>query len=194
MNFPLDLSFKKIALSPQVKVSDASGRVVLYTKQKAFKLKEAVTVFADVEQTRPLYTINADRVLDFNARYTIADTAGRPLGAIARKGRKSLWRAQYEVTDGGGQPLTIQEENGWVKVGDALFGEIPLLGIFSGYLFNPSYLLTNAAGAPLMRLPKQPAFMEGKFRVEKLAEMGEQDETRAVLSFLMMVLLERRRG
>lgn len=194
MNFPLNLSFKKIALSPQVKVSDASGQVVLYTKQKAFKLKEAVTVFADVEQTRPLYTINADRVLDFNAKYNINDTSGRPLGAIARKGRKSLWRAQYEVVDGGGQLMTIQEENGWVKVGDAVFGEIPILGIFSGYLFNPTYLLTSASGAPLMRLSKQPAFMEGKFRVEKLAEMSEPDETRAVLSFLMMVLLERRRG
>jgi uncharacterized protein YxjI len=194
MNFPLDLSFKMVALNPQVKVSDASGSVVLYTKQKAFKLKEAVTVFADVEQTRPLYTINADRVLDFNAKYNIADTAGRPLGAIARKGRKSLWRAQYEVIDGGGQTLTIQEENGWVKVGDALFGEIPFVGIFSGYVFNPTYLLSNAAGAPLMRLSKQPAFMEGKFRIERLAEMSEQDETRAVLSFLMMVLLERRRG
>jgi uncharacterized protein YxjI len=194
MNFPLDLSFKKIALSPQVKVTDASGQVVLYTKQKAFKLKEAVNVFADVEQTRPLYTINADRVLDFNAKYNIADAAGRQLGAIARKGRKSLWRAQYEVSDGGGQPLTIREENGWVKVGDALFGEIPILGIFSGYVFNPSYVLTDAAGAPLMRLAKQPAFMEGRFRIEKLAEMSEADETRAVLGFLMMVLLERRRG
>lgn len=194
MNFPLDLSFKKIALSPQVKVSDASGDVVLYTKQKAFKLKEAVTVFADVEQTRPLYTINADRVLDFNAKYNIADAAGRPLGAIARKGRKSLWRAQYEVTDGGGPELTIREENGWVKVGDALFGEIPVLGIFSGYLFNPTYVITNPGGAPLMRLSKQPAFFEGRFRIEKLAEMSPQDETRAVLGFLMMLLLERRRG
>ena len=194
MNFPLDLSFKKIALSPQVKVTDASGQVVLYTKQKAFKLKEAVTVFADVEQTRPLYTINADRVLDFNAKYNIADASGRSLGAIARKGRKSLWRAQYEVIDGGGQPLTIKEENGWVKVGDALFGEIPILGIFSGYVFNPSYVLTNVSGAPLMRIAKQPAFMEGRFRIEKLAEMSEPEETRAVLSFLMMVLLERRRG
>jgi hypothetical protein len=194
MNFPLDLSFKKVALNPQVKVSDASGQVVLYTKQKAFKLKEAVTVFADVEQTRPLYTINADRVLDFNAKYNISDAAGRPLGAVARKGRKSLWRAQYEVMDGGGQPMTIREENGWVKVADALVGEVPVLGIFSGYLFNPSYVLTDAAGAPLMRLAKQPAFLEGKFRVEKLADMSEADETRAVLSFLMMVLLERRRG
>ena len=194
MNFPLDLSFKKIALSPQVKVSDASGQVVLYTKQKAFKLKEAVTVFADVEQTRPLYTINADRVLDFNAKYNMADTAGNHLGAIARKGRKSLWRAQYEVANGGGPSMTIKEENGWVKVGDALFGEIPIVGIFSGYVFNPSYLLTNAAGAPLMRLSKQPAFMEGKFRIEKLADLSPQDKMRAVLSFLMMVLLERRRG
>jgi hypothetical protein len=194
MNFPLDLSFKKIALSPQVKVTDASGAVVLYTKQKAFKLKEAVTVFADVEQTRPLYTINADRVLDFNAKYNIADASGRSLGSVARKGRKSIWRAHYEVLDGGGPSMTIQEENGWTKVGDALFGEIPVLGIFSGYVFNPSYLLTNASGVALMRLSKQPAFMEGRFRVEKLGVMSEADETRAVLSFLMMVLLERRRG
>ena len=194
MNFPLELNFKKVALNPQVKVTDASGQVVLYTKQKAFKLKEAVTVFADVEQTRPLYTIKADRVLDFNAKFNIADAAGNRIGAVARKGRKSLWRAEYEVLDGGGLSMTIREENGWVKVGDALFNEIPIVGIFSGYVFNPSYLLTNASGVPLMRLAKQPAFMEGKFRIEKLAEMSERDETRAVLSFLMMVLLERRRG
>ena len=194
MNFPLELNFKKVALNPQVKVTDASGQVVLYTKQKAFKLKEAVTVFADVEQTRPLYTINADRVLDFNARYNIADSSGRSIGAVARKGRKSLWRAEYEVLDGGAPSMTIREENGWVKVADALFNELPLVGIFSGYVFNPSYVLTDAAGAPLVRLAKQPAFMEGKFRMEKLAELGEADETRAVLSFLMMVLLERRRG
>jgi hypothetical protein len=45
-----------------------------------------------------------------------------------------------------------------------------------------------------MRLSKQPAFMQGSFRIEKLAEMSPNDEMRAVLSFLMMVLLERRRG
>lgn len=194
MNFPLELNFKKFVINPQVKVTDASGGVVLYTKQKAFKLKEAVTVFADAEQTRPLYSINADRVLDFNAKYNIADASGRALGSVARKGRKSIWRAQYDVLDGGGAPMTIREENGWVKVGDALFGEIPFVGIFSGYVFNPTYLLTNASGAPLMRLSKQPAFMEGRFRIEKLGVMGEHEETRAVLSFLMMVLLERRRG
>lgn len=38
---------------------------------KAFKLKEAITVFADEAQTRPLYHINAGRVIDFSATYTI---------------------------------------------------------------------------------------------------------------------------
>ena len=29
MNFPLELNFKKVALNPQVKVSDASGQLML---------------------------------------------------------------------------------------------------------------------------------------------------------------------
>jgi hypothetical protein len=194
MNFPLELTFKKFAISPQITVTDASGNVVLYTKQKAFKLKEAATVFADVGQTRPLFTIKADRVLDFNAKHNISDPLGRHVGVVARKGRRSIWRAHYEVYGGGGQAMTIREESGWVKVADAVFGEIPFVGILSGYVFNPSYLLTNAAGAPLMRLTKQPAFFEGRFRLERLAEMGPDEEALAVVSFLMMVLLERRRG
>ena len=196
MNFPLELAFKKIALSPQISVRDASGNLVLYTKQKLFKLKEAVTVFADAEQTRPLFTIRADRVLDFNAKYNISDPLGRHVGVVARKGRRSIWRAHYEVYGpaGDGPAMTIREENGWVKVADAVFGGLPFVGILSGYVFNPSYVLTNAAGAAVMRLTKQPAFFEGRFRLERLAPAGPDEEALAVVSFLMMVLLERQRG
>lgn len=45
-----------------------------------------------------------------------------------------------------------------------------------------------------MRLVKEPAFLEGKFRVESLGPMREDEELRALLSLLMMVLLERARG
>ena len=47
MNYPLDLSFKILAIAPQISVSDANGALVLYVKQKAFKLKEDVTIYAD---------------------------------------------------------------------------------------------------------------------------------------------------
>ena len=67
MKYPLELSFKIISLGPQLSVTDANGGLVFYVKQKLFKLKEEVTVFADVQQARPLYKINADRVLDISA-------------------------------------------------------------------------------------------------------------------------------
>ena len=70
MNFPLELRFRIVAISAQASLRDASGHLLCYVKQKAFKLKEAVTVFGDEAQQRPLYHINADRVLDisFNHR------------------------------------------------------------------------------------------------------------------------------
>ncbi|MDB4947618.1 MAG: hypothetical protein JWM27_267 [Gemmatimonadetes bacterium] len=195
MDLPLHLSFKAIALSPQISVTDASGRLVMYVKQKAFKLKEAITVFADAEQTRPLYRMAADRVLDISARYHIADASGAALGVLQRRGMRSIWRAHYEVERAGGTVMTIREENPWVKVLDALVGEIPIVGMFNGYILHPAYLVTRGdTGAPVMRLKKRPAFLQGRFSIEALGEVNSKDAELAVLSLLMMILLERARG
>jgi hypothetical protein len=194
VNYPLTLSFKIVALAPQLSVTDANGDLVCYVKQKLFKLKEAITVFADSQQTRPLYTIKADRVLDFSARYQFADALGQPHGSVKRQGMRSLWKAHYEIYDGEAPVMTIHEENPWVKVLDALFGEIPILGMLTGYLFHPAYLVIRADGTQVMRLEKQPAFFEGKFRLDKTGELSEAEEQRALLGLLMTLLLERSRG
>lgn len=195
MNYPLQLSFKILALARQLSVIDATGRLAFYVKQKAFKLKESVTVFADAEQTQPLYTISADRVLDFSARYHFADQRGTPLGSIKRQGMKSLWRARYDIMDGEAVVMTIQEANPWSKVFDSLLGEIPVVGIFTGYLFHPSYNVLRPDGSAVMRLVKEPAFFEGKFKIEKsAAPLNDREEILVLLSLIMMVLLERSRG
>ena len=194
MNYPLNLSFKLLALARQLSVTDAGGRLIFYVKQKAFKLKEAVTVFADAEQTQSLYSINADKVLDFSARYTFTDRNGRVLGSVKRQGMKSLWKAHYDILDGETPVMSIKEESAWTKVLDGLVGEIPILGMFTGYLFHPAYLVTRQNGAVVLRLEKQPAFFEGKFVIQKQGEMDQTEEERAILSLLMMVLLERHRG
>jgi hypothetical protein len=194
MNYPLHISFKILALARQLAVTDASGSLVFYVKQKAFKLKESVTVFADATQTQPLYSINANKILDFSASYQFADTQGTPIGSVRRQGMKSLWKAHYDVFDGESPVMVIKEENAWTKVLDALLGEIPVVGMFTGYLFHPAYLVTRPDGAVVMRLEKQPAFFEGKFIVQKHAELNQTEETRALLSLIMMVLLERSRG
>lgn len=194
MDYPLQLSFKLVALAPQIYVRDAAGQLRMYVKQKMFKLKEQVTVFADEAQTVPLYHINADRVIDFSARYNFSAPDGRALGAVRRRGGRSLWRANYEVMRGEEVILTLREANPWAKVGDALFGEIPLLGVFAGYVFHPRYVVQRPDGGEVLHAAKQPALFEGRYAVEKRAALSPEDEGLAVLSILMMLLLERRRG
>ncbi|HEY0377364.1 MAG TPA: hypothetical protein VGC87_10435 [Pyrinomonadaceae bacterium] len=196
MNYPLEINFKILAIAQQLSLTEATGNLVFYVKQKAFKLKESVTVFADEAMTRPWFMINADRVLDFNANYTFMDLSGRPFGSMRRLGRKSIWRATYEILDGY-QPnpvATIKEENPWAKVFDATLAEIPLLGFFTGYMFHPSYLISRPDGMPYLRLKKRPSFVGRKFSIDKLAHLEQTEELRLLLAVMMMVLLERARG
>lgn len=189
-NYPLNLSFKLIALAPQVRVTDSSGQLVLYVRQKVLALKEDVKVYADEAQQNLLYQIKADRVIDFSARYNIAASGGGPLGSVKRQGMRSLWKATYDIQDpAGGAVGQIHEENPWIKVLDGLVSDIPFVGMF----INPAYLV-DLRGQTALYLKKQPAVFEGKFTVEKRADFSEADEKLMLTSLLMMLLLERQRG
>ena len=195
MNYPLDLTFKIFALASQIYIRDASGNLIGYVKQKLFKLKEDINIFADENQTRLLYNIKAERIIDFSAKYNFTDANGNFIGAIKRQGMRSLWKANYEIFDASNQPvMRFNEENGWTKVLDSLVGELPVVGLFTGYVFNPAYVLSKNNSAPLVRLVKQPAFLEGKFQIIPNAPIPPPDETLVLLSSLMLTLMERRRG
>jgi uncharacterized protein YxjI len=194
LNYPLNLSFKIIAIAPQIKVTDASGQTVLYVRQKALALREDVRIFADEQQQQQLYQLNADRILDFSANYRVRSVDGLDLGNIRRKGMRSLWNATYEVADASGQPVAvIHEENAWVKVLDELVGEVPVVGMFLPMFVNPAYLV-DRDGQTLLRMKKERAFLEGKFTIEKKAEFAAHEESLLLASLLMMILLERQRG
>src|ERR1700736_6597382 len=100
MNFPLELTFKLFSIGNQVTVTDATGTLLYYVKQKAFTLKDKITIFADAEQTRPLYFINADKVIVSSARFHIAEPNGASLGSVKRQARKSLRRVHYDILHG----------------------------------------------------------------------------------------------
>jgi uncharacterized protein YxjI len=195
MNYPLKLSFKLLAIASQIYIRDANGQLLGYVKQKLLKLKEDINVFADEQQTQHLYNIKADRVLDFSANYKFTDNRGNVVGSIRRKGMRSIFKAHYEIFDPNGmQSMEIHEESAWVKVIDAVVGELPIIGMFTGYFFNPAYIVSRSNGTAIARLQKQPAFFEGVFEVQKLTEISEDEEVRVLLSVLTMTLLERARG
>jgi hypothetical protein len=193
-SYPLNLSFKLLAFSPQVGVTDAGGATVLYVRQKALALREDVRVYRDADQQELVYRIKANQILDFSASYAITTADGEPLGAVRRQGMRSLWKATYQVADAAGAEVgLIHEADPIVKLLDGLVEMIPVVGMFGGYFFNPSYLV-ELRGQPVMTLRKERALFEGRFTLDKQADLAERDEALLVAGVLMMLLLERSRG
>lgn len=194
MHYPLQLTFKLWTFAPQVSITDEQNNLIFYVKQKLFKFKESITVFADHQQNQPLYYINADRIIDFSARYDFTDTNNNYVGSVKRRGLKSIWRARYDIFDGEVNTFNIQEKNPWIKVADALFAEIPVIGILSGYVFQPIYLVSRDDGNVVMRLEKNPSFFSRRFTIKAVDQLSYSEEQQVLLSLLMLLLLERNRG
>ncbi len=194
LQFPLTLRMKLIALAPQFFVEDANQQPVAYIKQKLFKLKEAINIFADESQKEILYTIAADRIIDFSARYNLKNASGLMLGSVKRHGMRSLWRAQYDVYEGERVVFTISEESVLTRFFDNIFSQIPLVGALSGYIFQPSYIVKRESGEEVMRLSKQPALWEGVFKMDLLVALSPAEQESLMLSLFMTVLLERQSG
>jgi uncharacterized protein YxjI len=158
-------------------------------------LKEDVVVFNNESKSQENFRIRANQWIDFNASYAITDSFGKNLGKIARKGMRSIWKATYNIFDQNDtQKYKVQEENAWVKVLDGMVGEIPIIGMFTGYFLNPSYIVHDNNGKEIYRLRKMPSFFGRKFQLDQLNDIADEEETLVVLSLMMMVLLERAKG
>lgn len=201
-DYPLTLKFKLIALAPRIIVTDNKGREILFVSQKVFKLKEDIRIYPNQEKEREIYNIRAEKILDFNTRYNFfAAETQEHLGSVKAKGWRSIWSATYMIDDSDtNQMMYIKEDNPWVKIGDALFSEIPVVGMFTGYVFHPSYTAYRSPNLedesqPVMQLKKENAFFEGVYTLDLLDPNMERDEEiSAVLSFMLMVQFMRRRG
>lgn len=195
IKFPVNFKFNISTLANDFTATDAQGKVIAYVRQKMFKLKEDISIYNNESKTAVNYKIKADRWLDFSAAYAFYDTNGKEFGKVVRKGWKSLWKAEYQIIDQHQKlQYKISEENAWVKVFDSILGQIPILSMFTGYLFNPSYLLTNTNSKPIVRMSKTPSFFGRNFELTKIGKIDNDDDDRIMLGFMMMVLLERSRG
>jgi uncharacterized protein YxjI len=194
LNYPLDLGFKIVTIGTRVRVTDAAGRLVAYVRKKKFKLREDVGVYADGDQELLLVRLKADRVIDFGASYAISTPDGRPVGAVRRHGMRSMWKSAYGIADANGAEVgSIHEENPWVKVLDGLMEAIPFGDALGGLFFNPSYVV-DLRCQTVLRLRKRRSVFESAFRLEKLGDFTEEEETLLLASVVMLILLERDRG
>lgn len=195
LNFPLEFEFKIGTLANDFIAKDAQGGMIAYVRQKMFKFKEDVVLFSDQSKSKELYRIKADKWIDFNTTYSFTNANEAYMGSVGRKGMKSLWKASYTIFNPEKvEEYTVSEENPWAKVGDAVLGEIPIVGMFTGYLCNPKYIVKDLNGNIVARLSKQASFFGRKFKLDSLTTIPAEDGERMMLALMMIVLLERRRG
>jgi uncharacterized protein YxjI len=93
-------------------IYDEAGGLAFYSKMKAFKLKEDLRVFTDEDMREQVLSIQARSILDFGATYDVTDSqTGEKLGALRRKGFKSMLRDEWLVLDTADQQVGIIQED-----------------------------------------------------------------------------------
>lgn len=90
-----------------------NDELVFFSRQKAFRLKEDIRLYADESETEEVLTIHARSWLDFAAAYDVVDTqTGEKVGGLKRRGFKSMVRDEWIFMDADDRDIgMIQEES-----------------------------------------------------------------------------------
>jgi len=89
-----------------------NGELVFYSKQKAFKLKEDIRLYADESATEEVLTIKARSWLDFAAAYDVVDAqTGEKVGGLKRRGFKSMVRDEWTFMDADDNDIGLIQED-----------------------------------------------------------------------------------
>jgi len=94
-------------------VYDSAERLVLFSEQKGFRLREDIRIYSDASKAEEVLSIQARNWVDFAAAYDVTDpTTGEKVGGLKRKGFRSLLRDQWIMMDPSDQDLgTIEEDS-----------------------------------------------------------------------------------
>jgi len=96
------LKRQAIALTGKFRFYDPGGNQVMFSEQKMFKWREDIRVYSDETKTQEVLSVKARQIMDFSAAYDVVDTAlNQKVGALRRKGLRSILRDEWEVLDAG---------------------------------------------------------------------------------------------
>lgn len=95
---------------------DSKSRLLFFVKQKAFKLKEDITVYSDESASKELLKIQARSIIDFSAAYDVTDiTTNQKIGSLRRKGFRSILKDEWEILNTSDQIVGMIQEDSMLK-------------------------------------------------------------------------------
>lgn len=128
-------------LGAKFHVYDSTGKLIGFSKQKAFKLKEDIRIFTDESMADERVVIKARSIIDFGAAYDVVNVkSGEKVGALKRKGWSSMLRDSWIVMDPNDREVGKIEEDSMAMA---------LLRRFLSNLIPQHYTLKDASQTEL---------------------------------------------
>ena len=179
---------KVLALfAPQFHIYDEAGGMVGYVKQKAFKLKEDIRLYSDESMNTELLLVQARQIIDFSAAYDVIDSkSGQKVGALRRKGLKSILKDEWIVMDAGDAEIGLIQEDS------------ALLAILRRFItpLIPQKFLFQIRGRPVGSLKQAFNPFVFKAQVDFSEDPGGKilDRRLALASVVLLLAIEGRQG
>lgn len=103
-------------MGAKLHIYNSSEELVLFSKMKAFKLKEDIALYTDETMQQELLRIKARSVIDFSATYDVHDSeTGEHVGSLRRKGLKSILKDEWVILDRHDQEIALIKEDSTFK-------------------------------------------------------------------------------
>ncbi len=173
--------------APQFHIYDEAERMVGFVKQKAIKLKEDIRLYSDESMSTELLLIQARQILDFGAAYDVIESkSSQKVGALKRKGWKSILKDEWILMDAGDAEIGLIQEDS------------ALLATLRRFLTNliPQSFAFQVRGRPVGTLKQAFNPFVFKAQVDFSADPGGRilDRRLALASVVLLLAIEGRQG
>lgn len=99
-------------LAAKFHIYDANEKLLGFSEQKAFKLKEDIRIYTDETKTDERVAIKARSIVDFGAAYDVFNSKDQQkVGALKRKGWSSIVRDSWIVMDPNDREVGMIQED-----------------------------------------------------------------------------------
>jgi len=104
---------KVFTFAPQFFFLDQNGNTLAYLRKKVFTWKDEIRIFTDPGQTMELLSIKARKIIDWGTAFDVTDSINhQKVGALKRRGWKSLVRKEWTIMDANDQEIgKVQEDS-----------------------------------------------------------------------------------
>ncbi len=168
------------AIGGAFRIMDEGGNLLLYSRQKLFKLKEDIRVFDNTDMKREILNIKARQIIDFSAAYDVIDSQTQEkVGALRRRGFKSMFRDSWEILEKNDNLFAaVKEDN-------------PVLALLRRWFLNiipQTYIIESATGQPLGTIKQKFNLFIHKFDIDFSIDQGKVLDRRLGIAAVILLL------